>query len=73
MLYKNKYPLFLFLIRLNAEERYEYLQKLLEVVSDSSEFSDSGDEVYESQKRRKNADTKEFSDNEFYGMFKFYN
>lgn len=41
-------------------------------MSDSSEFSDSGDEDYVSQKLRK-YDPNEFSDNEFYGMFKFYN
>lgn len=71
MLYRNKYSYF-FLIRLSAKERKEYLQKLFQIVSDSSEFSNSGDEDYVSQNLRK-YDPNEFSDNEFYGMFKFYN
>lgn len=68
MFYKIKYSYIIFLIRLNDKKTDEYLQKLSEAVSDSSKFSDIGDESYVPRKLRKNADPKEFSDNEYYGM-----
>lgn len=73
ILHKIKYSWLFFLIRFSDKEGDEYLQKLLEVVSEYSEFSHSGYDDYVPQNLRKNAYPKEFSDTELSCKLRIHN